>query len=101
MESDEVFCKAMVAFCRQHAKMQGDDESFWMDEARTWAERLKAKNAFWHQFAGKPELPAKYDGASTSDRQCRIIDEVQSQLKLTCRHRASAPVSYFPVGDGW
>jgi hypothetical protein len=74
MESSKPFYKAMVAFCRQHAKMQGEDESFWLDEAQTWADRLKAKNAFWHQFAGKPELPAKYDGASTSDRQRRIID---------------------------
>jgi hypothetical protein len=53
MESDEVFCKAMVAFCRQHAKMHGQSERFWLDEAQTWADRLKAKTAFWHQFADK------------------------------------------------
>jgi hypothetical protein len=29
-----------------------------LDEAQTWADRLKAKNAFRHQFADKPELPA-------------------------------------------
>jgi hypothetical protein len=74
MESDGVFCKAMVAFCRQHAKMQGEDERFWLDEAQTWADRLKSKNAFWRQFADKPELPGKCDGASTSDRQRGIID---------------------------
>jgi hypothetical protein len=58
MESDEIFCKAMVAFCRQHAKMQGQSERFWLEEAQTWTERLKAKNAFWHQLADKPVLPA-------------------------------------------
>ena len=54
--------------------MQGENERVWLDEAQTWTERLKAKRAFWRQFAGKPELSAKYDGASTSDRQRRIID---------------------------
>jgi hypothetical protein len=68
MESDEVFCKAMVAFCRQHSKMQGENERFWLDEAQTWAERLKAKRAFWRQFADKPELSVKYSEASPSDR---------------------------------
>jgi hypothetical protein len=74
METSASFYKAMVAFCRQHSKMQGENERFWLDEAQTWTERLKAKRAFWRQFAGKPELSAKYDGASTSDRQRRIID---------------------------
>jgi hypothetical protein len=74
MESDEIFCRAMVAFCRQHAKMQGKRERFWLDEAQAWADRLRAKRAFWHQFADKPELPAKYHGASPSGRPHRIID---------------------------
>src|SRR5450631_859796 len=74
MESDEIFCRAMVAFCRQHAKMQGENELFWLDEAQIWADRLKAQNAFWHQFADEPDLPAKYDGASPNDRQHRTID---------------------------
>jgi hypothetical protein len=69
MECSESFYKAMVAFCRQHAKMQGENERFWLDEAQTWTERLKAKNAFWHQFADKPELPAVYRGASPSDHR--------------------------------
>jgi hypothetical protein len=68
MESSESFYKAMVAFCRQHAKLQGENERFWLDEAQTWTERLKAKNAFWHQFANKPEPPAKHSRASPSDR---------------------------------
>jgi len=54
--------------------MQGQSERFWLDEAQTWADRLKAKNAFWRQFADKPELAAKYHGASPGDRQHRIID---------------------------
>ena len=53
--------------------MQGENERFWLDEAQTWTERLKAKRAFWRQFADKPELPVKYSGASPSDRQHVII----------------------------
>jgi hypothetical protein len=69
MESNESLCKAMVAFFRQHSKMQGENERFWLDEAQTWTtERLKAKRAFWRQFADKAELPVKYCGASPSDR---------------------------------
>jgi hypothetical protein len=39
--------KAMSAFCRQHSKMDGEDELFWLSEAElltrlaTNAERLK------------------------------------------------------------
>lgn len=39
--------KAMSAFCRQHSKMDGEDELFWLTEAElltklaTNAERLK------------------------------------------------------------
>jgi hypothetical protein len=39
--------KAMSAFCRQHSKMEGEDELFWLTEAElltrlaTNAERLK------------------------------------------------------------
>ena len=74
MESDEIFCRAMVAFCRQHAKMQGENERFWLDEAQISADRLKAQNAFWHQFADELDLPAKYDAASPNDQQHRTID---------------------------
>jgi hypothetical protein len=68
MECSEIFYNAMVAFCRQHAKMQGGNERFWFDEAQTWTERLKAKNAFWHEFAENPELAGTYHRASPSDR---------------------------------
>jgi hypothetical protein len=68
MECSKPFYKAMVAFCRQHAKLQGENERFWLAEAQTWAERLKASNAFWHQFADKPEWPEKHSGAKLSDR---------------------------------
>jgi len=33
--------RAMAAFCRQRAKMVGEDERFWMTEADSWATRLK------------------------------------------------------------
>jgi hypothetical protein len=46
MESSESFYKAMVAFCRQHSKMQGENEHFWLDEAQTWTERLKANPSY-------------------------------------------------------
>jgi hypothetical protein len=39
------------------------NERFWFDEAQTWTERLKAKNAFWHEFAENPELPGTYHGS--------------------------------------
>jgi hypothetical protein len=56
MDNSAVFYKAMAAFCRQHAKLEEEDESFWLAEARIWAELLKAKRAFWHQFADKPKF---------------------------------------------
>jgi hypothetical protein len=56
MEDTAVFCKAMAAFCRQHAKLEEENEGFWMAEARIWAELLKAKRAFWHQFADRPKF---------------------------------------------
>jgi hypothetical protein len=30
--------RAMEAFCRQHARMEGEDESFWLSEAELLAE---------------------------------------------------------------
>jgi hypothetical protein len=54
--------------------MLGESERFWLGEAQNWEDRLKAKKAFWHQFADKPQQPAKYDAASPNDQQYRIID---------------------------
>jgi hypothetical protein len=51
MDDSAAFYRAMAAFCRQHAKLQEESERFWLREAQTWAELLKAKNAFWHEFA--------------------------------------------------
>jgi hypothetical protein len=56
MDNSAIFYKAMAAFCRQHAQLEAEDESFWLAEARIWAERLKGKRAFWHQFADKPKF---------------------------------------------
>jgi hypothetical protein len=33
MEASLVFCKAMVAFCRQNAKLEEENEAFWLKEA--------------------------------------------------------------------
>lgn len=29
--------RAMEAFCRQHAKIEGEDPKFWLTEAELWA----------------------------------------------------------------
>jgi hypothetical protein len=36
--------RAMEAFCRQHAKMDGEDESFWLAEAELLAELAASAN---------------------------------------------------------
>jgi hypothetical protein len=51
-------------FVGKHAKLQEENERFWLSEAQTWAELLKAKNAFWHQFAGKPKLSGQHRQAT-------------------------------------
>jgi hypothetical protein len=54
MENSAIFCKAMAAFCRQHARLEKEDERFWLVEADAWTELFNNKTAFWHQFADKP-----------------------------------------------
>jgi hypothetical protein len=34
----------MEAFCRQHAKMEGEDESFWLSEAELLAKLCASAN---------------------------------------------------------
>jgi len=63
MECSEILYKAMVAFCRQHAKMQGEMNVFGSTKPKPGTQRLKAKNAFWHEFAENPELPGTYHGS--------------------------------------
>jgi hypothetical protein len=29
-------CRAMIAMCRQHARMAGENKGFWMSEAERW-----------------------------------------------------------------
>jgi hypothetical protein len=29
-------CRAMAAFCRQHAQFENEDTAFWIDEAKEW-----------------------------------------------------------------
>ena len=64
MDDSAAFYRAMAAFCRQHAKLQEESERFWLREAQTWAELLKANNAFWHQFADKPKLSGQLPQAT-------------------------------------
>jgi hypothetical protein len=35
----------MVAFCRQNAKLEEENEGFWLKEARLWPELLKVTAA--------------------------------------------------------
>ncbi len=35
--------RAMVAFCRQRARMDGENEQFWLAEADDWARRLSVE----------------------------------------------------------
>jgi hypothetical protein len=30
-------CRAMAAFCRQRAKIEDENEAFWLEEAELWA----------------------------------------------------------------
>jgi len=36
--------RAMAAFCRQRAKMVGENERFWLTEADSWATRLSSES---------------------------------------------------------
>ena len=29
-------CRAMAAFCRQHAQFENENSSFWIEEAKEW-----------------------------------------------------------------
>jgi hypothetical protein len=33
-------CRAMLAFCRQRALMDGEDERFWLTAAEMWQKRM-------------------------------------------------------------
>jgi hypothetical protein len=33
-------CRAMLAFCRQRALMDGEDERFWLTAAEMWEKRM-------------------------------------------------------------
>ncbi len=35
--------RALAAFCRQRAKMDGENEQFWLAEADDWATRLSGE----------------------------------------------------------
>ncbi len=37
---EQTRCRAMVAMCRQHAKIAGENGAFWLAEAERWAELL-------------------------------------------------------------
>ena len=54
--------RAMEAFCRQHAKMDGEDESFWLVEAELLAELAAGANAVSARGITSP------DGAEMTSR---------------------------------
>ncbi len=40
---DVTHARAMAAFCRQRARMEGEDERFWLAEADAWRMRAAAE----------------------------------------------------------
>ena len=36
-------CRALEAFCRQHARMEGEDPGFWLAEAERWQLASRAR----------------------------------------------------------
>ena len=57
-------CRAMVAFCTQRARMEDENEAFWLAEAEAWTARLNHRLRLVSQ---KPDiksfkLPKRADG---------------------------------------
>jgi hypothetical protein len=44
MDDKVTHCRAMAAFCRQRARMEGENEDFWLTEADSWATRLSSES---------------------------------------------------------
>ncbi len=44
MDDKVTHYRAMAAFCSQRAKMEGENEDFWLTEADSWAKRLSSKS---------------------------------------------------------
>ncbi len=40
---DVTLFRALAAFCRQRARMDGENEQFWLAEADAWARRLSGE----------------------------------------------------------
>jgi hypothetical protein len=60
-------CKAMEAFCRQWARMEGEAADFWLGEAQLWRDRQAA-------VAGKPKrAPARTAPAQTAKVRSRKV----------------------------
>ena len=55
--------RAMAAFCRQRARMAGENEHFWLTEADSWATRLSSESVDTLQ---KEVMPGA-EGRQTSD----------------------------------
>ena len=55
--------RAMAAFCRQRARMAGENEHFWLIEADRWAMRLTSESA----DAVQKEVTPGAGGRQTSD----------------------------------
>jgi hypothetical protein len=53
----------MAAFCRQRARMAGENEHFWLTEADNWATRLSSESVDTLQ---KEVMPGA-EGRQTSD----------------------------------
>ena len=57
--------RTMAAFCRQRARMEHEDETFWLKEAAIWQKRAQAK------VIKMPERGAPKSGGKTPKNRQR------------------------------
>jgi hypothetical protein len=65
---DVVLYRALEAFCRQRARMEGEGLAFWLEEAENMAKRVMSESvpaAFSDEEKRPPELGAQ-EGSSFS-----------------------------------
>jgi hypothetical protein len=74
-------CKAMEAFCRQRARMEGETAEFWLAEANVGRDRLVA-------VATGPKPVAKPAHASSSGRARRAGKKRKMQSSVSTAESA-------------
>jgi hypothetical protein len=61
-----VYCRAMVAFCRQHAQFENENSLFWIGEADEW-DRLTSEFAFLQAPVGAKKVAISTDALASND----------------------------------